>query len=109
MTYTHSQVNDWLADAVFKVSAIDSATHWVSIGNGWWNIKDADGKLIGWVEANICCVNGVVVFKYRKDRTYFSITTIPSVAVNAMDLSDPDEFQKLVDFDAAITAAYVIS
>ena len=109
MTYTHSQVNGWLADAVTKVSAIDSATNWVSIGNGWWNIKDADGKLIGWVEANICCVGGVVVFKYRKDRTYFSIATIPSVVVNAQDLSDPDEFQKLVDFDAAITAAYGIS
>ena len=108
MTYTHSQVNDWLADAVTKVSAIDSATNWVSIGNGWWNIQDGEGKLLGWVEANICCKMGIVIFKYRKDRTYFSVADIPSIKVNAMELDRPDEFQKLVDFDANIAAAYAI-
>ena len=108
MSYTHSEINAWLADAASKVSAINSATNWVSIGNGWWNIKDGEGKLLGWVEASICCKMGIVIFKYRKDRTYFSLANIPSIKVNAKNLSDPDEFQKLVDFDDAIAYAYVI-
>ena len=108
MSYTHSEINAWLADAASKVSAINSATDWVAIGNGWWNIKDGEGKLLGWVEANICCKMGIVIFKYRKDRTYFSLANIPSIKVNAKNLSDPDEFQKLVDFDDAIASAYVI-
>lgn len=109
MTYSHLEVNKWLDNAVTKVSAIDSATNWVSIGNGWWNIKDSADKMIGWVEAKICCGSGIVVFRYRKDRTYFSLATIPSIEVNARHLDQPDEFQKLVDFDAAITATYAIS
>ena len=109
MTYSHLEVNAWLANAVAKVSAIDSATNWVSIGNGWWNIKDSAGKLIGWVEANICCDSGYVTFKYRKDRTYFSLDKIHPVKVNPRELDQPEELQKLVNFDAAITAAYVIS
>ena len=107
--YTHLEVNAWLADAAVKVSAIDSATNWVCIGNGWWNIKDSHGKLIGWVEASICCESGYVTFKYRKDRTYFSLATISPIKVNPRDLDQSGEFQKLIDFDAAITAAYLIS
>lgn len=109
MNYSHQEVNNWLNDAIAKVSALNSATDWVSIGNGWWNIRDEAGKLIGWVEANVCCKSGIVLFKYRKDRTYFSLDNIEPIRVDATILTDNDELQKLVDFDAAISGVYAIT
>ena len=110
MMYTHKQINKWLKDAADEVSNIDSCTKWVEIGNGWWNIRDGDDKLIGWVEASICCNTGKTVFKYRPERTYFNMSgRVDPLVIQSDQLTDSQELQKLVDFDAKIIEVYGLS
>ena len=110
MMYTHKQINKWLRDAADEVSNIDSCTKWVEIGNGWWNIRDGDDKLIGWVEASICCHSGKTVFKYRPERTYFNMSgRVDPLVIQAESLTDSQELQKLIDFDARIIEVYGLS
>ena len=106
MRYTHKQINKWLRDATEEASRVDSSTKWEPIGNNWWTVRDDEGNLIGWVDASICCDTGKTVFKYRKERTYFSLGHVNHVVVDAPNLSDAQELQKLIDFDAAIISLY---
>ena len=103
---TNAQVHQLLKDATEEASRIDSATTWNSIGNNWWTVHDADGHLLGWVDASINCCNGMAVFRYKSEATYRGIQRVADVSVDPMRLTDSEELQKLTDFDSEIVRVH---
>ena len=103
---TNKEINAALKDATEEASKIDSATQWEAISNNWWIIRDEDHNHLGWVDVSIDCCSGICRFKYKPESTYTGIQRIDNIFVDAKNLTDEEELQKLIDFDSAIIEAH---
>ena len=103
---SNTEIHKLLLDASEEASRIDSATSWTPIGKNWWLVSDKDGHHIGWVDATINCCDGLVTFKYRCENTYTGIAKVDPVTVDAANLTDDEELQKLIDFDSSIAEVH---
>ena len=103
---TNKEINAALKDATEEASKIDSSTSWHPIGHNWWVIRDEEQNHLGWVDVSIDCCSAICTFKYRPESTYTGIERIEPITVDARNLTDSEELQKLIDFDSAIVNAY---
>ena len=90
-----------------EVSRINAETNWVQLPNFKWEIQGRDGIVLGQANANICRVTGRTTFSFKVNRsTFINVEDVENVDVDAPNLTDATERQKLMDFDHAIASAF---
>ena len=103
----HKQLTSYLRDATEETSKINSNTVWIAKPDYLWLVKDDSSNLLGWVNAQVCCTTGKTTFSFRVNASTFAgVGEVESVTVDAPNLEDTAEKQKLVDFDQAIVDAF---
>ena len=102
------EIQQSLRDATEEISRLNSSTVWEADPTGThWRVRDDDGNHLGRVNAVIDYSDGIVVLNYQYDRfTYRGVGEVADATIDALNLSDPEELDKIAEFDNIIAEAH---
>ena len=107
---TNAQMRSRFKDFVEEFENVDLCCEWEKLEDGVWRVKDSKDNILGHVSVRICQENGCMDMIYRYNKNLYSkVPAVPTVMVNANNLSDAQERQKFIDFDCDIADAHGIS